>query len=64
MSSLSNEQRAHDIAVAMLPHIVAEKAKSESNVYVMSEYLNAYNEYLQHLEEQRLNPKSDFGAQF
>ena len=52
MSDLTNEQRAHDVAVAMLPYIVAEKAKDGSNVSVMGEYLNAYGLYLRYLEEQ------------
>lgn len=65
MSDLTNEQRAHDVAVAMLPYIVAEKAKDGSNVSVMGEYLNAYGLYLRYLEEQQSQqPATDFGAQY
>ncbi len=45
------EQRAHDIAVAMLPHIIKLKAENNDKVSVCEEYIKAYSAYLQYLSE-------------
>lgn len=61
MSTPSNEQRAHDIAIAMLESI----AKSETAEFVVKEYLKLYNECLQSLQQANEQHQGvDFGAQF
>ena len=54
---LNNEQRAHDIAVAMLPYII-EVVKANNNdckINIVDEYLKAYNAYLADLNNKTEN---------
>lgn len=51
MKELSDEQRAHDIAIAMLPIICAKKASKED---IMGAYKETYGFNLQYLTDNTL----------
>lgn len=51
MKELSEEQRAHDIAIAMLPIICAQKASKED---IMGAYKETYEFNLQYLTDNTL----------
>lgn len=48
---LSNEQRAHDIAIAMLPYTVSLASETNESVDYVQEYLELYSLALRELSQ-------------
>ncbi len=63
MSELSKEQVAHDIAIAMLPHIMKEQTEL-TNSYIMDEYMAMYKFNLQYLTELRDKQEINCAVQY